>query len=134
VSAVACPVCGSLNRLGSRFCGTCGRRLPQDRTAYSIGRYTSLRFQIDPTDPPPTRDLRWVLLITGACLVLVGLLLLSADVIVTGALGLSGSSCSAPSGACGVPVFTYVFLVPGIALVSIGFVMALIGLRLARRW
>jgi hypothetical protein len=28
VAAVACPACGSMERLGARFCGSCGNALP----------------------------------------------------------------------------------------------------------
>jgi hypothetical protein len=82
-----------------------------------MGRYTGLRIQIDPTDPPPTRDVRWVALVTGASLAVVGAFLVAVDSIATAA---------APGRTNGV--LEYVLLVPGLVLLAVGVLLAVIAL------
>jgi hypothetical protein len=126
-----CPYCGQGNPPTSRFCGACGRPLAAEPTAHEsdpwvIGRYSGWRFQVDPSDPPPVRDARWLLVILGVGLAVAGLLLLVLDSLVTGALSLASGGCS---GACAGP-FVYLFFYPGIALLGAGFVLA--GIALSR--
>ena len=95
----------------------------------TLGRYTALRLQVDPLDPPPRRYLRWVLFVTAVGLAIVGGLLLIAYAIVSDATSLGGTCGSASNAtACGSPVFEYVFFVPGILLLAVGLILGAIGL------
>jgi hypothetical protein len=85
-----------------------------------IGRYSSLRLQVDPTDPPPTRDARWVALVLGACCLTVGVFLLAVDGIVDAATGSSGFPCSGGPGFSSCSVLNDVLVLPGVALLAIG--------------
>ncbi len=112
-----CPTCGTLNPAGSRFCGACGTRFRVERPPTTLGRYTGLRFQVDPTEPPPARDARWVALVVGASLAVVGAFLVAVD-----------SIASAASPGAGTPVLEYVLLIPGLALLASGLVLAVVAL------
>lgn len=84
--------------------------------------YTALRPQLDPIDPPPPRYARRVALTLGAALVIVGAMLLIVDGIVSAAA--SGASGACPTGPnaspCVGPIFEYLFVVPGFALLTVG--------------
>jgi hypothetical protein len=112
-----CGVCGTLNPVGSVYCGACGTRFRVERPAPTIGRYTGIRFQVDPTDPPPTRDARWVALVAGAGLAVVGAFLVVVY---------SNATTAAPTAVSGV--LEYALLVPGLALLAIGIVLAVVAL------
>jgi hypothetical protein len=81
-----------------------------------------LRIQIDPTEPPPPRYGRWVLLVLGIAFVVLGVLLLAVYGIVGDALHAGGGGCAsgASSDGCVSPVFEYVFFVPGLILLALG--------------
>jgi hypothetical protein len=121
-----CQACGTLNPARSTYCGACGSRFPAELPARTIGRYTGLRFQIDPLRPPPTRDVRWVGFVLGLCSAIVGGFLLVVDVIVTAATSGGGGACAsgASNASCGAPLFQYAFLFPGLALLAIGVILA----------
>jgi hypothetical protein len=132
VDARLCPYCGTGNPSASRFCGSCGRPVAVQPTArdsdpWVIGRYSGLRFQVDPADPPPYRDARWVLLVLGVALAIVGGTLLIFDSVVTGAISLSGNSCAPP---CDSAAFEYLFVLPGVGLLVAGVVLS--GFALAK--
>ena len=112
-----CPTCGTLNPAGSRFCGACGARFRVDRPPAIWGRYTGLRFQVDPTDPPPARDARWVALVVGASLAVVGAFLVAVDSIATAAAPGAGSA-----------LLEEVLLIPGLALLAVGILLAVVAL------
>lgn len=82
-----------------------------------MGRYTGIRFQIDSMDPPPARDARWVALVSGAALAVVGAFLVVVDSIATTASPTAGD---AP--------LQFTLLVPGFALLAIGIVLAVVAL------
>ncbi|HLM90583.1 MAG TPA: hypothetical protein VK424_00780 [Thermoplasmata archaeon] len=118
-----CPTCGSPNPEKSAYCGRCGVRIPDARrSARSVGRFTALRFQVDPTDPPPERDVRWLILILGICSVIVSVFLLAVYSIVSAATSGSGFPCGGgpESSPCTGSLVDYLFLVPGLALLAIG--------------
>jgi hypothetical protein len=112
-----CPVCGTLNPAASAYCGACGKRFPAEPPAPNLGRYTGLRFQVDPTDPPPTRDARWVALLVGAMLAVVGAFLVAVDSIATAA---------SPTAAAGD--LADALLYPGLILLSAGVVLLVVAL------
>jgi hypothetical protein len=112
-----CGACGTLNPSGSRYCGACGTPFRDERPAPTLGRYTGLRFQFDPTDPPPTRDARWVTLVVGAALAALGGFLVAVYSIATAATSDVGD-----------PVLGSALLVPGLVLLSVGVVLAVIAL------
>lgn len=86
--------------MGDRFCPQCGLRLAPPPSAIPQGwRYTALRFQIDPMNPPPLRDVRYTMIVAGIALTVLAVLLLVVASIVTGATSAapcSGASCSRP--------------------------------------
>jgi hypothetical protein len=92
-----------------------------------------LRFQVDPMDPTPARDPRWVSLVLGLSLATVGGFLLVVDAIVTGALAGAGATCgSAPGGGgCSGTVLEYVLLAPGLVLLAVGAILAAFALARA---
>jgi hypothetical protein len=47
-------------------------------------------------DPPPRRDVRYVLIVLGAALLLMGLLLVAVSAIVSDALSIGSGACAAP--------------------------------------
>lgn len=57
-------------------------------------RYWPIRFQIDPMDPMPRRDSRWMAIVGGATLLIVGILLLGVSAVLASALSLGGAGCS----------------------------------------
>jgi hypothetical protein len=81
--------------------------------------------QVDPTDPPPVRDARWVALVLGACCVVVGVILLIVNAVVDAGTSFGGAGCGAPPGAspCASELVEYLFLIPGVALLGIGAVV-----------
>jgi zinc-ribbon domain len=118
VAARNCPACGAPNPATAHFCARCGARFPVPRPAPVWGRYSSLRLQVDPSDPPPQRDARWVALVLGGCFLVIGVFLLgvaailsAAGVNVLGACGL---------GSCTSSVFLAVLVLPGIAALGGG--------------
>ncbi|HXW67299.1 MAG TPA: zinc ribbon domain-containing protein [Thermoplasmata archaeon] len=125
MDARTCPYCGRPNPPTSRFCGACGRPVAAEPTAreadpWFLGRYSGLRFQVDPGDPPPYRDARWVLVVLGVGLATLGAFLLALDSLLTGALSLSGGSCSG----CSAAPVAFLFLFPGLGLLLAGAVVA----------
>ncbi len=122
VATRLCPVCGSAIPEQSTRCERCGSRIPAPRGGRILGRYSSLRLQIDPTDPPPERDVRWPILVLGfCCLVVSGLLLLVYEILSV-VTSHSGPSCGGgpdPS-PCLSTVTEYAFLAPALVLLAIG--------------
>jgi hypothetical protein len=126
VDPIRCPYCAAVNAGAAAFCNQCGHRLSIRTPPLSLGRYTPLRFQVDPSEPPPVRDPRWVLLVLGVTLAIVGGFLLVVDSILSMLIPAASGSCeAAPNGAaCGGVVFEYVFLMPGLVLLIGGAVLA----------
>lgn len=94
MTGTECDSCGTSNAAGSHFCRECGLPLTGDTSPFfRAPRYTALRWQIDPMDPPPRRDRRWTLFALGGALLVVGLMLLLVALIVTTALSAAGSAC-----------------------------------------
>ncbi|MGP8072657.1 MAG: hypothetical protein ACLPZM_05960 [Thermoplasmata archaeon] len=87
-----------------------------------VGRFSSLRLQVDPVDPPPGRVVRWLVLILGISSLIVSVFLLAVYGIVNAAMSGSGSSCGGGPGPspCGTSLFLYLFLVPGLVLLAVG--------------
>jgi hypothetical protein len=79
------------------------------------GSHPAWRFQVDPNDPP-YRDTRWVQLVLGFALAMVGGFLLIVWGIVSGV-------AKAPT------VIEYVFLVPGGLCLAVGILLVLVALR-----
>lgn len=95
MSGTECDSCGTSNAPGSRFCRECGIPLTGNaRPIFPAGRYTALRWQIDPMDPPPRRDARWTAMVLGASLLVVGALLLAVSAIVASAVAASSGACA----------------------------------------
>jgi hypothetical protein len=118
VAARPCPACASPNPVGSAYCGTCGAPISTDRRrSFPVGRFSAFRFQVDPTDPPPIRDLRWLALVLGICSILVSVFLLAVYAIV-GAAESGPGGCGTSS--CGAGLFQALFLVPGLVLLAVG--------------
>jgi len=123
VDAGPCRFCGSTNRPGSRFCSRCGGRYLAPRPQAPLGpRYTSLRLQVDPLEPAPQRDIRWILIVLGIAFVVVGVLLLAVASIVSDAVsaGCSSSPCASLDPG---PWFDWMglpFLGLGIVLLAVG--------------
>ena len=118
-----CPACGTPIPGGSTFCERCGSRIPAVRPERIVGRYTALRFQVDPIEPPPERDIRWPILVLGVCSLVVSGVLLTVYALVNGATAGSELSCGSGSASpCASAVVEYVFLVPGLALLAVGVV------------
>jgi len=126
VDPVRCPYCAAVNPGAAAFCNQCGHRLTVRTPPFALGRYTPLRLQADPSEPPPVRDPRWVLLALGVSLAIVGGFLLIVESILATVIPPAGGFCgAAPNGAaCGGVVFEYVFLVPGLVLLIGGAVLA----------
>jgi hypothetical protein len=112
-----CGVCGTLNPAGSAFCGACGTRFRVEPPAPTMGRYLGIRFQVDPMDPPPARDARWVALVSGAGLAVAGAFLVVVYSIATTASPNSGGA-----------LLEFVLLVPGLALLAVGIVLVVVAL------
>jgi hypothetical protein len=128
LSARPCPVCGSLNPMTAAYCGACGKRMPVEPPPILLNRVTGLRFQIDYVDPPPRRDARWVGLVLGIALAVVGGLFLLVDSIVTGALSTTNCASGGMNNPCGGPLFEYLFLLPGLAMLMIGVAIVVVAL------
>jgi len=127
VDPVRCPYCSEVNPGAAAFCNQCGHRLSVRTPPLSLRRYTPLRFQVDPSEPPPVRDPRWVLLVLGISLAIVGGFLLIVDAILGPVIPDASGFCGpAPNGAAcgGGVVFEYVFLVPGLVLLIGGAALA----------
>ena len=129
-----CRFCGVVNAAGSRYCRRCGRALPGPIGVPLGGRFTALRFQVDPVWPPPRRDIRYVLIVLGVGLVIAGSLMLGISAVVAGALsvGCAGPVCGSagPSGWLewlGIPM-----LVVGVVLAGLGLWWALRPAQLER--
>jgi hypothetical protein len=96
-----------------------------------VGRYTSLRFQVEPTDPPPVRDIRWPILVLGICGVVVSVMLFGVYAIVNAASSGSKVPCGSGPGLspCTSTIFEYVFLVPALVLLVLGVAAIVLVLR-----
>lgn len=112
-----CPICGSSVPSDSLYCPACGRRIPARWRYRFAGTYPFPRFQIDPAEPSPARDLRWPTLVVGVSLLIVGGILLTVDAIVDAAAACGTPASSTP---CVGVLFTYLFLIPGLALLAVG--------------
>jgi hypothetical protein len=122
VATRLCPVCGSTIPEQSARCERCGSRIPAPRAGRILGRYSALRLQIDPTDPPPERDVRWPILVLGVCCLVVSGFLLLVYEILNVVVSPSASPCGGgpdPS-PCLSTVTEYVFLTPALVLLAIG--------------
>jgi hypothetical protein len=124
VATRLCPVCGSAIPDPSVVCERCGSRIPPRWRYRFVGRYNPPRFQIDPSNTTPQRDLRWVALVLGVCALAISGVLLSAYAVIGAATSSSGGSCGSGTGAapCFSSVFVYLFLVPGLVLLVVGLV------------
>jgi len=85
-----------------------------------VGRFQSWRFQVDPTDPAPQRDLRWLLLVLGFCSLVVSVFLLALYALLAAAVPGIGFSCGSGSLSCTGTLVEYLFLVPGLVLLAAG--------------
>lgn len=85
-----------------------------------MGRFQSWRFQVDPTDPPPQRDLRWLLLVLGFCSLVVSVFLLVLYAVLVAAVPGIGSPCGSGTLSCTGTLMEYLFLVPGLVLLAAG--------------
>lgn len=95
-----CDSCGTSNAAGSRFCRECGLPLTGNTSPiFNAPRYTALRWQIDPMDPPPRRDRRWMMIVLGGALLVVGVFLLGTAAIVGAALSVGAPNCG-PGPSC----------------------------------
>lgn len=82
-------------------------------------------FQVDPMNPPPLRDIRWSMIVTGIALAIVGVIFLSLGALVAGALsaagaGCLGSSCTGPDVGGWFTWFDLPFLALGVVLFLVG--------------
>ena len=111
-----CPVCGSIIPRDSRYCEVCGRQVPIRTAAPTLGQYVFPRVQVDSTGPTLYRDARWVELVVGVALAVVGAFLLLVGALVAGLSSGAG------------PTFEYVFLVPGAVLLGVGILLVAVGL------
>lgn len=125
MTGTECDSCGTSNAPGSHFCRECGLPLTGSTTTFlRPSRYSALRWQIDPMDPPPRRDPRWTMFVLGGALLIVGVMLAGVATIVGSALSTGGAACD-PAGSCTAgspaPWFAWAsvpFLVGGAALVA----------------
>lgn len=126
-----CPVCGTSIPGDSAFCPACGSRIPARWKYRFVRPYVFPRFQIDPTEPQPQRDIRWPALLLGFSFLVTGGVLLAVDAVVAAAAGRSAVGCGVALGAsgCGTPLFEWLFLVPGFALLGVGAVPVIAVLR-----
>lgn len=77
------------------------------------------RLQIDPMSPMPGRDVRYVMIVTGIALTILGLLLLAVSAIITDAISAAAGPLVVDPG----PWFSWIalpFLGVGIALLVVG--------------
>jgi hypothetical protein len=109
-----CPSCGFTAPANSRFCPNCGAAFPVERPPLTWGFHPGFRFQVEPGDPP-YRDARWVGLVVGTGLAVIGGFFLGVWSLVSGV--------TVPP-----PVLLYVFLIPGAACLSIGLVLVIVSL------
>jgi hypothetical protein len=86
------------------------------------GRYPFPRFQVDPQEPGPARDVRWPILVLGFCGLVIGTILLLLYAFLSAVASDALASCGGGSGSspCGATIFEYLFLVPGLALIVCG--------------
>jgi hypothetical protein len=108
-----CTACGFLVPGTSRFCPNCGAPLPGHPSPPSWGHHFPLRFQVEPGDPP-YRDVRWLQIVIGTALAVVGGFLL----VVWGIVSDVASSSA---------VFELIFLVPGVILLGAGILLCVVG-------
>jgi hypothetical protein len=122
VATRLCPVCGTTIPDPSAVCGACGSRIPPRWRYRFVGKYNPPRFQIDPANTPPQRDVRWVALVLGVCSLIVSGFLLSMYFLFGTVLSGSGLACGGgpSSSPCTSTIFEYLFLVPGLALLAVG--------------
>lgn len=77
-------------------------------------------------DPPPLRDARWIDIVLGSALLVVGVILAAVSTIVSGALSLGGGGCGGATGCPdGSPASwlgwaSVPFLIVGVVLLAIG--------------
>jgi hypothetical protein len=83
-------------------------------------RYPGLRLQIDPLDPPPRRDVRWILITLGAAFLIIGGFLLAVGALVEGVVPRGGPDPGLWLAWSGAP-----FLVLGSIFFGVGLVWAL---------
>ncbi|MCI4345987.1 MAG: zinc ribbon domain-containing protein [Thermoplasmata archaeon] len=121
-----CPSCGDPVPAGYRYCGQCGTRCFPTNENVPLGpRYWGFRFQVDPSVPPPRRDVRYVLIVVGFALTILAVLLFVVSAIVSDAISAGAAACTHPP--C-TPVdpgswFAWIalpFLSLGIALLAVG--------------
>lgn len=125
-----CSRCGTRNPPGSRFCSHCGRPLAADAGAPTGPGLLSAWWPVDPSASLPGRDIRYVLIVLGIALVLVGILLLVAGAVISSALaagasGCVGSGCASVDPGVWFEWFGLPLLVLGIGLVAAGILWAL---------
>jgi hypothetical protein len=89
-----------------------------------VGRYNFPRFQIDPGNATPQRDIRWITLVLGVCAWAVAGFLLVLYAVITTATSSSGGGCGGGPGAspCLSSIFGYLFLAPGLILLVVGLI------------
>ena len=94
------------------------------------GAYPFPRFQIDPAEPTPRRDIRWPMLVLGFASLVAAGLLFAVYAIVSSATSGSGFGCGTTGpGTCVDPLLDYLFLVPAFVLAVAGTVLLLLVLR-----
>jgi hypothetical protein len=86
----------------------------------TVGRFQAFRFQVDPTDPPPERDIRWLGLVLGFCALAMGVILLVVYALLSSTVSGVGIPCGAGPNSSTCSLFEYLFLVPGAGLLAAG--------------
>jgi hypothetical protein len=118
-------VCGTSIPSDSAYCPACGTRIPRRWRYRFVGTYPFPRFQIDPAQPQPQRDVRWPAMVAGIGLIVLSVSLLAVYAIVSSAASGSAFACATRrvAAACVAPVLEYLFLVPGLVLLAVGAVL-----------
>jgi hypothetical protein len=125
VATRLCPVCGIPIPDDSAFCPACGSRIPPRWRYRFAGTYPFPRFQVDPSEPQPRRDIRWPILVLGFSFLMVSGFLLLVYFIVGAATSGSGLACGGGS-PCQSVIFEYVFLVPALVLLAVGVILIVV--------
>jgi len=118
-------VCGTTIPDDSVYCPACGSRIPRRWRYRFAGAYPFPRFQVDPSEPQPRRDIRWPILVLGFSFMIVAGFLLLVYFVVGAAASGSGLACGGGS-PCQSSLFEYLFLAPGLALLAIGVIFVVV--------